>query len=337
VIEPTPPAPPEAASAAAVVAARALSKVFKDDTGVHELDLTIPPGTIFGFVGPSGSGKTTTVRMLTGLTRPTSGSVEVLGSVPTRFSSTTKSRIGYLPQLSALYPQLTVRQNLTFAASIAGLPWLGRSAALRRVIEFVELEGSESKTVTEISGGMQRRLGLAATLVHDPELLFLDEPTAGIDPVLRRKFWDHFAEMRDEGRTVFVTTQYVGEAEYCDLVALIVGGRLVMMDTPEALRRAASGGDLVRVRFATVHGPETIEELSRFDGDTRVRPLDERSLELVVPDAARAIPDLVSWAQERGLDLEEAEEHRPPFDDVFVTLVERARDVETSMEMTGAK
>jgi ABC-2 type transport system ATP-binding protein len=263
--------------------------------------------------------------------------VEVLGSVPTRFSSTTKSRIGYLPQLSALYPQLTVRQNLTFAASIAGLPWLGRSAALRRVIEFVELGGSESKTVTEISGGMQRRLGLAATLVHDPELLFLDEPTAGIDPVLRRKFWDHFAEMRDEGRTVFVTTQYVGEAEYCDLVALIVGGRLVMMDTPEALRRAASGGDLVRVRFATVHGPETIEELSRFDGDTRVRPLDERSLELVVPDAARAIPDLVSWAQERGLDLEEAEEHRPPFDDVFVTLVERARDVETSMEMTGAK
>ncbi len=135
------------------------------------------------------------------------------------------------------------------------------------MIEFVELEGSESKTVTEISGGMQRRLGLAATLVHDPELLFLDEPTAGIDPVLRRKFWDHFAEMRDEGRTVFVTTQYVGEAEYCDLVALIVGGRLVMMDTPEALRRAASGGDLVRVRFATVHGPETIAELSRFDGD----------------------------------------------------------------------
>ena len=138
------------------------------------------------------------------------------------------------PQLSALYPQLTVRQNLTFAASIAGLPWFGRTAALRRVIEFVELEGSESKTVTEISGGMQRRLGLAATLVHDPELLFLDEPTAGIDPVLRRKFWDHFADLRDEGRTVFVTTQYVGEAEHCDLVALIVGGRLVMMDTPEA-------------------------------------------------------------------------------------------------------
>ena len=134
-----------------------------------------------------------------------------------------------------------MRQNLTFAASIAGLPWFGRTRRSRRVIEFVELEGSESKTVTEISGGMQRRLGLAATLVHDPELLFLDEPTAGIDPVLRRKFWDHFAEMRDEGRTVFVTTQYVGEAEYCDLVALIVGGRLVMMDTPEALRRRCGG------------------------------------------------------------------------------------------------
>ena len=155
--------------------------------------------------------------------------------------------------------------------------------------------------------------------------------------MLRRKFWDHFGELRDEGGTVFVTTQYVGEAEYCDLVALIVGGRLVMMDTPEELRRAAAGGDLVRVRFATVHGPETIAELSRFDGDTRVRPLDERSLELVVPEAARAIPDLVSWAQDRGLDLEEAEEHRPPFDDVFVALVERAQGGETSTEMTGAK
>jgi ABC-2 type transport system ATP-binding protein len=184
---------------------------------------------------------------------------------------------------------------------------------------------------------MQRRLGLAATLVHDPELLFLDEPTAGIDPVLRRKFWDHFAVLRDEGRTVFVTTQYVGEAEHCDLVALIVGGRLVMMDTPEGLRRAAAGGDVVHVRFASVHGPETIADLASFDGDTRVRPLDERSLELVVPDAARAIPDLVSWAQERGLDLEEAEEHRPPFDDVFVALVERARGVEPPREVTGGK
>jgi ABC-2 type transport system ATP-binding protein len=230
-----------------------------------------------------------------------------------------------------------VRQNLTFAASIAGLPWFGRSAALRRVIEFVELEGSESKTVTEISGGMQRRLSLAATLVHDPELLFLDEPTAGVDPVLRRKFWDHFSELRDDGSTVFVTTQYVGEAEHCDLVALIVGGRLVMMDTPEGLRRAAAGGDIVHVRFASVHGPETIADLASLDGNIRVRPLDERSLELVVPDAARAIPDLVSWAQDRGLDLVEAEEHRPPFDDVFVTLVERAREVEAPREITGAK
>ena len=232
-----------------MVWARGLTRHFGKEVAVDNLSLEIPHGSIFGFIGPSGSGKTTTVRLMTGVLRPTAGDLMVLGKRPWEFSQSTREQIGYMPQLFVLYPQLTVWENMNFAASIYGMG-LVRGRQIKELLDFVELSEHRGKLARQISGGMQRRLSLAATLVHDPDLIFLDEPTAGIDPVLRRKFWDHFKELQNQGHTLFVTTQYVGEAAYCDKVGVLAKGRLVALDTPEGLRHRAFGGEPVDLAAA---------------------------------------------------------------------------------------
>ena len=171
-----------------IVEAQDLTKMFGDEAAVDSLTMQVPPGTIFGFIGPSGCGKTTTVRLMTGIHKPTSGQIRVLGKNPFDFTKIDRERIGYLIQTFVLYPQLTVWENMNFAASFYGVS-LFRGKRLNKLLEFVELSEDRGKLAGALSGGMKRRLSLAATLVHNPELLFLDEPTAGIDPILRREFW----------------------------------------------------------------------------------------------------------------------------------------------------
>ena len=175
-------------------------------------------------------------------------------------SSKQRSAIGYLPQSPALFGDLSVRENLNFHASMYGLP-LRRRKRLRELLEWVELTDDRKKRVRDTSGGMQRRLALAATFVHDPTYLFLDEPTAGIDPILREKFWNQFRSLGAEGRTLLVTTQYVGEASYCDMVGLLSDGELLMFDTPQNLRRAAFDGEVIDVEVRQHATPEQIARL----------------------------------------------------------------------------
>jgi ABC-2 type transport system ATP-binding protein len=200
-----------------------------------------------------------------------------------------------------------------------------RSQQFEELLAFVELAKHKKKLARNLSGGMKRRLSLAATLTHNPELLFLDEPTAGIDPVLRRKFWDHFAMLKAQGRTLFVTTQYVGEAVYCDLVGVMVNGQLKMLETPSGLRRRAFGGEVVEMYTKERLIEKDLRALRKLPGVRgsiqRIGNSGNKGLRLVVGEAKKTIPTLVAWCQQEYVTVESIEEYLPPFDDVFVELV----------------
>lgn len=308
-----------------VVRARALTKTYQGQAAVRDLSLAVPAGTIVGVVGPSGSGKTTTVRMLLGAEAPTDGEVLVFGTAPWAFTPAQRQRLGYMPQLSVLYPHLSLQENLHFVASVYGLP-LRRRRRLREVLDFVELSEHRRKLLRETSGGMQRRLALAAALVHEPDLLFLDEPTAGIGPIQRRTFWAHFTALKEAGRTLVITTQYVSEAAYCDLVAVIVAGRLVALDHPDGLRQKAFGGDVVTLTTTAPLDPLVIGDLRAMPSvrEASREGTEGRGLRVVVEQADTAIPRLQDWFSARRISLESIREHHPPFEDVFVHLVEQS-------------
>lgn len=305
-----------------IIYAEGLTKRFHNEVAVQEVSFEVPAGKILGFIGPSGSGKTTTVRLLTGIYRPSRGYATVLGHEPARFTRQARERIGYMPQQFALYPDLSVWENLQFVASMYGMS-LRREQRLDHLLEFVELKEHKSKLARNLSGGMKRRLSLAASLVHRPHLLFLDEPTAGVDPVLRRKFWDRFRALQQAGHTLFITTQYVGEAAYCDLIGVMVRGRLLMVDSPDGLRRRAFGGEVVEIRTQQrllYKDLRALRNLPFVQGKIE-RMEDDNGLRLVVDDASTAIPSLLDWCREEYVTVESIEEYLPPFDDVFVELV----------------
>jgi ABC-2 type transport system ATP-binding protein len=301
-----------------VICVENVTKNFGGELAVREVTFDVPRASIFGFIGPSGSGKTTTVRLLTGIYVPTIGNISVLNIDPSKFSQDQRARIGYMPQLFVLYPNLTVWENINFAASLYGMS-LVRSRRLKQILEFVELYEHRHKLTHNISGGMQRRLSLAAALIHDPELMFLDEPTTGIDPILRQKFWEHFKELQSQGRTMFITTQYVNEADNCDLVGLMSNGKLLKVDTPRGLRHQAFGGDIIDI-CATEPIDAYTEQLLRSVSLKTIRT-SPNSIRIIVNDASTAIPDLMEWAPKNNLRVETLEQFTPPFDDVFVELV----------------
>jgi ABC-2 type transport system ATP-binding protein len=320
---PRPTLPHPAVQAAPVIRAKGLSKHFGNQEAVTDLNFEVPPGVIFGLIGPSGSGKTTTVRLMTGVLHPSAGSIEVMGQRPQRFSAGRRRKLGYMPQHFVLYPDLSVWENMNFSASLYGMG-LGpqRSRRLKELLAFVELDQDNHKLARQLSGGMQRRMALAATLAHDPDILFLDEPTAGIDPILRQKFWDYFRELRNRGNTVVVTTQYVGEAANCDLVGVMAAGKLLMVETPDDLRRRAFGGAMVDMQMAKKLDFDAVAEIRRLPFVTGpVRILGDSSLRVAVDDAGTAIPSLAAWAGETQREISSVERVDIPLDDVFVELV----------------
>ncbi|CAN5818395.1 ABC transporter ATP-binding protein [soil metagenome] len=291
--------------------------------GVRGLDLHLPAGTIVGVIGPSGSGKTTAVRVLSGLLDRDDGDLTVLGVDPAKFDSDTKSRIGYLPQDAALYPSLSVRENLDFAAALHGLRGQKRAAACAAVLQFVELGDVEERRLDHLSGGMRRRVGLAAALVHEPDMLFLDEPTSGLDPILRKTIWEHLERLKEGPRTIIVTTQYVGEAAYCDVIAVLSEGAVVELGHPEELRRSAFDGELVDVVFAERPELHAIDTIATEIDATDTTSLGPRSVRFTVADAGSAIPLVSGAAQRAGAEVSETERVVPDFDEVFVRLVHR--------------
>ena len=237
-----------------------------------------------------------------------------------------RKQIGYMPQHFVLYPNLTVWENLNFVASLYGMGYFSRRKRLQYALDFVELSDVRKRLSSQLSGGMQRRLELACALVHDPLLLFADEPTAGIDPLLRGKFWEHFRELRNQGRTLFVTTQYVGEAAYCDLVGVMRKGRLLYVDTPEGLRRKALGGEVISLLVTAARSLDALQLLQRHPAITDVRRSHTQPglLYIYTEDAGATLPQIFELFKDHPeITIEQAQEYQPPFDDIFIRLMEQ--------------
>jgi ABC-2 type transport system ATP-binding protein len=318
----SPSSVPGAPPIEAIISAAGLTRRFGDLLAVRELTFSVEPGTILGLIGPSGSGKTTTIRMLTGTLDPSEGQARVLGEDPRTFSRRAREQLAYMPQLFSLFPYLSAEENVGFVAALFGIsPWR-RRRVIRRALEVVDLWDARQRLAHQLSAGMQRRLELACALVHEPRVLFIDEPTAGIDPMLRQALWDELRRLRNEGRTLLVTTQYVGEAEYCDRVALLDRGQLVALDDPVAMRRSMFGGEVLEVEGDRRVDPEMLADI---EGVSRVRQTAERKLVVVSNDAGRTAPRVVEALRARGVGVIDADEYEPSFDEVFADLVERWR------------
>ncbi|HQD22997.1 MAG TPA: ABC transporter ATP-binding protein [Arachnia sp.] len=222
------------------VEVRGLTKTFGSFTAVDDVTFAVEPGEVFGFLGPNGSGKTTTMRMLTGTVAPTAGTISVLGTDVVRHASEVKKRIGYMSQKFSLFEDLTVDENLRFYGGVYDVDAATFAERRDYVLEMAGLRGRERELTRNLSTGWKQRLALGAATLHGPELLFLDEPTSGVDPVARRRFWDLLYELAATGVTLFVTTHYMDEATNCSRLALMYRGRIVADGTPRELRAAAA-------------------------------------------------------------------------------------------------
>jgi ABC-2 type transport system ATP-binding protein len=325
--DPTPGSPSGTSTGQApVVEADHLTMRFGDQVAVDDISLSIDPGVVLGLIGPSGCGKTTLIRMLIGVLTPSDGEVTVFGRSPSDLDVDTRLRYGYMPQHPVLFPNLSVWGNLSFVASMYGLKMRGRRRRLMELLDLVDLVDDRKKLLSECSGGMQRRLSLATTLVHDPDLLYLDEPTAGVDPILRERFWEHFRSLRDQGKTIVVPTQYVGEAVSCDLVAVMSEGRLLTLQPPDRLAEVAYGGHPVVVRLE--RGWLAASEIDRLVTVPSVRtatPTADGALLVVVDDLEAGTTALERHFADAGIPVAPLEALEPTFDQIFVEIIEAAR------------
>ncbi len=300
---------------------RDLSKHFGAFRAVDRISLTVREGEIFGFLGANGAGKSTTIRMLCGLLRPTSGSATVLGIDVGRDPEQVKRLIGYMSQRFSLYDDLSVRQNLAFFGGVYGLRGRGARERESWAVEMSGLQGKQDRLTGELPGGWKQRLGLACAVLHGPRVVFLDEPTSGVDPISRRRFWRLIDEMASQGVTVFVTTHYLDEAEYCHRLALIHAGRLVALGTVSELKRVFAGRAVLEVVAPRV--AEALESIGAEPWAIETSIFGSR-IHVVVHDAdegRRRIEERLAAAGNRPASVERIV---PSLEDVFIHHVEQA-------------
>jgi daunorubicin resistance ABC transporter ATP-binding subunit len=304
-----------------VIELAGVSKRFGDFTAVDDLSLTVVEGEIFGLLGPNGSGKTTTINMVSGLSRPSSGAVTVLGRDVTREPREVRRRLGTVPQETALYEELSAEANLRFHGDLFDVP---RDQLEQRVTALLDLAGLTDRRrsrVSTFSGGMRRRLALARALLHEPVLLYLDEPTLGVDIQSRRALWDRILELRDSGKTVLLTTNYLDEANVlCDRIAIIDRGRLVALDTPANLKRRY-GDTMIDLVTEPPASPALCAELRALPGVTAV---DQTNGVLrVTLEGGRGSAGQVVAAVSQAVELKGINQREPNLDEVFLSLTGR--------------
>lgn len=306
------------------VDARQLTRRFGHFVAVDALDMQVPRGQIFGFLGPNGSGKSTTIRMLTGLLTPSSGSATVLGYDIARESPQIRARIGYMAQRFALYGELTARENLQFFGRIYGLVDRDLNRRIDDLADRLALGPYLDRFAGKLSGGWKQRLALGAALLHEPELLFLDEPTAGIDPVARREIWDLLGSFAQAGLTIFVTTHYMDEAERCQRLGYIYLAELLAIGTPRELK-ALPGITPEGSRRVAVVTPEPARTLAALTHWNRVRTASLFGAEVIaLIDASLASEEIHAELLRQQLPIGEIRDASPSLEDVFVGLTRMA-------------
>ena len=305
---------------ALAVVTEGLTRRYGSFVAADAVSLTVARGEVFGFLGPNGAGKTTTIKMLTGLVRPSAGHGTVDGLDLAQDGNRIKTRIGYMSQLFSLYLDLTVDENIEFAAGMHSVT--GARFEQRRdwVLEMARLTAQRSQPTAALPLGWKQRLALGCAVLHEPAVLFLDEPTSGVDPRARRQFWEVIRELAQRGTTVFVSTHYMEEAEYCDRLAFMNRGRVVAMGTPAELR---AGMQQPILRIEMDQAPRAVPALAGAPGVSEVS-LFGRGLRVVVDDAERAIAQLEERLAGAGLRFGSVERIAPSLEDVFVACVNRA-------------
>jgi ABC-2 type transport system ATP-binding protein len=300
------------------ISLRALTRAFGDDLAVDALTFDVAPGELFGLVGPDGAGKTTTLRMLAGVLRPTSGEAWVAGVDAAADPEGVKPHIAYMSQRFGLYEDLTVRENLDFYADLYRVPVVERAPRLDRLYGFSRLGEFEDRLAGQLSGGMKQKLSLSCALIHQPEVLLLDEPTFGVDPISRRELWLILHEMVAAGVTILVSTSYLDEAERCDRVALLDHGRTLTLDRPERLQRSLEG-TMLAVRTTR---PREARDLLRGLTDVRSAALFGQAVHALVPEGVEAAR-IERALSDGGIDVVDVAPVAPSLEDVFIHLVGR--------------
>jgi ABC-2 type transport system ATP-binding protein len=296
-----------------VIQVENLTHRFGDFVAVDHINFQISPGEVVGYLGPNGSGKTTTIRMLLGLLEPSEGKATVLGFDAFRQSEEVRKRVGYMSQKFALYDDLTVLENLTFYGGVYGIR---DKRQIRATLELVGLMGHDSTLSGSLSAGWRQRLALAIALVHQPKLLFLDEPTSGVDPTARRAFWDLIYEMAEGGVTILVTTHYMDEAEYCERVGIMRDGKLLAMDTPLKLKKQFIPGDVWEVLVEPLEA--SLSAIKDIKGVLQVGLTGDHIRTITVPGFEKAA--LQKGLTEKGIKIANIVHGEPTLEDVFLSL-----------------
>lgn len=295
-----------------------LTKQFGATVAVHNLSFNVNEGQVFGLIGPDGAGKTTTLRVISTAMRPTSGTVTVGGIDVARDPGAVNQLIGYMPQRFALYPDLTVIENLNFFADLFGAPRAERAALIARLLGFARLTEFQTRLARNLSGGMQKKLALASTLMHTPRVLLLDEPTTGVDPVSRREFWDLLTEVHLQGVTIVISTPYLDEAERCTRVGLMYRGELIACDEPRKLRDEMRA---VVFEAQSEHALRARKLIERNEGVLTVSTHGDL-LRLLVDRAERAASIQAAW-RANGIAVGDLRAVKPRLEDAFVLMLKK--------------
>jgi len=304
-----------------------MTKKFGDFVAVDKASFKVKKGEVFGFLGPNGSGKTTVIRMLMGLITPTTGTGKVLGYDVRTSSEKIRQNMGYMSQKFSLYEDLTVEENLDFYAGVYGVPMSNRKNRKHEILKMADLVGRENMITSNLSGGWKQRLALGCSIIHDPAILFLDEPTGGVDPIARRYFWELIYDLSKKGVTILVTTHYMDEAEQCNNIGFIYYGKVLGVDTPSNMKKSVIGGDILKLNV-----DKTLKAIDLLDVKEGIKDSSVYGSGIhILTEPNYPQEDIKKYLKENDINTNSIQKVEPTLEDVFVFLV-KEEDKKANLE-----